>query len=122
MRCQGLVALCLLAVPTVGDASYAQFCRLEGQVTEAPVENGRGITFRYEVTRAVAYEDKLWGEGWGDCDAHVGETIDVFLADDYRGDAQIEVGLTLVLWRDAMDMEVNGEMCTFVGFSAVEPE
>ncbi len=87
-----------------------------------PVEKpGCCVEFEFLVTAAESYTDSILGEGWGDCDEHVGKKMSVQIKSDFLGDQKLAVGQKTVIWRDAVDMEVNGEMCTVVGFSGVRP-
>ena len=116
-----LCALLLLTVAAPCTASYLQFCRLEGQIVSEPGTKGDCVSFRFEVKSASEYESGIFGAGWGNCAEHVGETVEVCIAPAYQGDRPYAKGLVRILWREAMDMEVDGEMCTVISYSAIAP-
>ena len=120
-RCVPILLALLVASPG-SHASYAQFCRMEGRIVSQPNQDSKQcIHFKFEVSRSIEFEQRPFGQGWGNCKEHVGKTIDVSLTPPFQGQREFREGQLRSIWRDAMDMEVAGEMCTVVGFSAVDP-
>jgi len=116
-----VVPFLFMFVSSPAQASYAQFCRLSGDIVSHPEQTGCCVKFEFIVVAAAPYIDPLYGDGWGRCDEHLGSPISVQIATEFLGKQEFSLGQTKTIWRDAMDMEINGEMCTVVGFSAVEP-
>ncbi len=118
---RGLLTVLLSLMANACFASYAQFCRFEGEIVSEPTQNACCVEFEYLVHAAESYEDEIFGEGWGDCDAALGTVLEVKIVVDSSESPEFLEGQRRTIWRDAMDMQVDGEMCTVVGFSAVDP-
>jgi hypothetical protein len=116
-----LICIVLVFASTFAQASYVQFCRLDGKIVSPPAQSGCCVEFQYLVITAEPYTDSIFGEGWDGCDEYIGKEISVQITPQLLGDEEYSQGQRKLIWRDAVDMEVNGEMCTVVGFSGVEP-
>ena len=111
-----------LFISSISWASYAQFCKLDGVILNHPKQDeNECIRFEFEVSNASDFEQKPFGSGWGNCSEHVGNKIQVSLTPPYQGSTEFRKGQLRSIWYDAMDMEIDGRMCTVVGFSAVDP-
>ena len=114
-----LLLLLTMALPAW--ASYSQFCHLDGRIVSNPSKVGDCVSFEYQISTSTEYKSQIPGAGWGNCAEHVGKIVEVCVALAYQGDGDFTKGQRRPLWRDAIDMMVDGEMCTVVGYSAVDP-
>ena len=119
---RGIALLTFLAVlaPSLAEASYLQFCRLEGDIVSEPKPSDGGVEFEFLVAASEAYEDPVFGEGWDGCDDYVGKVLSVRITAGDLGDEEYLAGQTRVVWRYAIELEVNGKASSVVGFSAVD--
>ena len=119
---QGLFLSFFLVISGTSWASYAQFCKLDGVILNDPTQDeNECIHFEFEVSNASEYDQKPFGTGWGNCSEHIGTKIQVSLTPPYQWSTVFRKGQLRSIWYDAMDMEIEGRMCTVVGYSAVDP-